>query len=90
MLFTTQVLAAAIQTINARHKTNPFDFGIPLGDTCNSTQYNKLRRYIDVLDGKIITPSSGAHAGAGKINWQQRYKPPTSPTFMTLGLRFPA
>jgi len=64
MLYTTHVLDAAVQTINALHKKDPFDFGISLGDTCNSTQYNELRWYIDVLDGKVITPSSGAHLGA--------------------------
>ena len=59
MLYTTHVLDAAVQTINALHKENPFDFGISLGDTINSTQYNELRWYIDVLDGKNITPDSG-------------------------------
>ena len=74
MLYTTQVLDAAVQTINALHKQNPFDFGISLGDTCNSTQYNELRWYIDVLDGKVITPSSGAHLGAGTIDYQKPFQ----------------
>jgi len=55
MLYTTHVLDAAVQTINALHKQNPFDFGISLGDTCNNKQYNELRWYVDVLDGKNIT-----------------------------------
>ena len=59
MLYTTHVLDAAVQTINALHKENPFDFGISLGDSINSAQYNELRWYIDVLDGKNITPDSG-------------------------------
>jgi len=59
MLYTTHVLDAAVQTINALNKKNPFDFGISLGDTCNSTQYNETRWYIDVLDGKDINPDSG-------------------------------
>jgi metallophosphoesterase (TIGR03768 family) len=59
MLYSTQVLDAAVQTINALHKENPFDFGISLGDTINSAQHNELRWYIDVLDGKNITPDSG-------------------------------
>jgi hypothetical protein len=40
MMYTTHVLDAAIQTVNALHKIDPIDFGISLGDTCNSTQYN--------------------------------------------------
>ena len=65
ILYTTHVLDAAVQTINALHKVTPFDFGIALGDACDNTQYNELRWYIDVIDGKMITPSSGAHKGAG-------------------------
>jgi metallophosphoesterase (TIGR03768 family) len=74
MLDTTHVLDAAVQTINALHRRSRFDFGISLGDTCNNTQYNELRWYIDVLDGKLITPSSGTHAGAGSIDHQKAYK----------------
>jgi len=59
LLFTTQVFDAAIRTINALHKENPFDFGISMGDDCNNTQYNELRWYIDILDGKKIIPDSG-------------------------------
>jgi metallophosphoesterase (TIGR03768 family) len=59
LLFTTQVFDAAIRTINELHKENPFDFGISMGDACNNTQYNELRWYIDILDGKKITPDSG-------------------------------
>jgi len=59
MLYTTHVLDAAVQTINALHKQNPFHFGISLGDTSNSAQFNELRWYIDVLDGKKINPDSG-------------------------------
>lgn len=74
MLYTTQVLDAAVQTINTLHKEYPFDFGISLGDACNATQYNEIRWYIDVLDGKVITPSSGAHAGADTIDYQKPYQ----------------
>jgi metallophosphoesterase (TIGR03768 family) len=59
MMYSTQVLDAAVQTINALHQQKPFDFGISLGDTCNNTQYNETRWYIDVLDGGMISPDSG-------------------------------
>jgi metallophosphoesterase (TIGR03768 family) len=74
MLDTTHVLDAAVQTINALHRRSRFDFGISLGDTCNNTQYNELRWYIDVLDGNTITPNSGVHAGADSIDHQKPYK----------------
>jgi metallophosphoesterase (TIGR03768 family) len=89
MLFTTHVLDAAVQTINALHAETPFDFGVSLGDAANSTQYNELRWYIDVLDGKVITPSSGAHLGATSIDYQKPYKAaglnPDIPWYQTLG-----
>jgi metallophosphoesterase (TIGR03768 family) len=89
MLYSTHVLDAAIQTVNALHKQNPIDFGISLGDTCNSAQYNELRWYIDVIDGKVITPSSGAHVGADTIDYQKPYKAaglnPAIPWYQTLG-----
>jgi metallophosphoesterase (TIGR03768 family) len=74
ILYTTHVLDAAIQTINALHQVTPFDFGIALGDACDNTQLNELRWYIDVIDGKRITPSSGAHLGAGTIDYQKPYQ----------------
>jgi metallophosphoesterase (TIGR03768 family) len=71
---TTQVLDAAVQTINALHKKTPFNFGISLGDTINNNQYNELRWYIDVLDGQLISPSSGAHVGADTIDYQKPFQ----------------
>jgi metallophosphoesterase (TIGR03768 family) len=89
MMYTTQVLDAAVQTVNALHKQNPIDFGLSLGDTCNSTQYNELRWYIDVLDGKVITPSSGAHLGADTIDYQKPFQAAgldkTIPWYQALG-----
>jgi metallophosphoesterase (TIGR03768 family) len=59
MLYTTQVFNAVVETINALHQTHPFDFGMALGDASNNTQFNELRWYIDILDGKEIHPCSG-------------------------------
>lgn len=59
MLFSTHVLDAAIQTVNAISRKNTIDFGLCLGDAGNSAQYNELRWFIDVMDGKIINPDSG-------------------------------
>ena len=89
MLSTTQALDATVQTINAIHKKDPFDFGMSLGDTCNSTQYNELRWYLDVLDGKKINPSSGAHKGSKTITYQKPYQAagldPSLPWYQTIG-----
>jgi metallophosphoesterase (TIGR03768 family) len=74
MLYTTHILDAAIQTVNALHQQKPFDCGIFIGDASNNSQYNELRWYLDVIDGKFITPSSGAHAGAGAIDYQTPYQ----------------
>ncbi|MDD1703931.1 MAG: TIGR03768 family metallophosphoesterase, partial [Methanoregula sp.] len=59
MLLTTQVLDAAIQTINVQHLQKPFDFGISLGDAINNNQRNELLWYIGVMDGLLINPDSG-------------------------------
>jgi len=74
ILSTTQTLDAAVQTINALHKTTPFDFGISLGDTIHGNQYNELRWFMSVMDGKQITPSSGAHKGATTIDYQKPFQ----------------
>jgi metallophosphoesterase (TIGR03768 family) len=92
MLYTTHVLDAAIQTVNALNQEKKFDFGISLGDTCNNTQYNELRWYIDVLDGRDMTPDSGVKDDPipGPYNdYQDRYRAAgldeTIPWYQVLG-----
>lgn len=72
--YTTQMLDAAIQTVNALHEQAPFDFGISLGDVSDSGRYNETRWYIDVFDGKPIRPSSGAHLGEDTVDFQRPFK----------------
>ena len=74
MRSTTHVLNAAVKTINGLHRQTPFDFGLVLGDVCNASQFNELRWFIEVMDGKPITPSSGAHLGADTIDYQKPYQ----------------
>ena len=92
MLYTTQVLDAAVQTVNALHRQKPFDFGIFLGDAINNNQHNELRWYIDVLDGKTINPDSGTKDDPipGPLNdYQDEYKAAgldaSIPWYQTLG-----
>jgi metallophosphoesterase (TIGR03768 family) len=89
MMYTPQVFDAAIQTANALHRKDPFDFFISLGDVCNTTMYNELRWYLDIIDGKVITPSSGNHRGASTIDFQKQFKAagldPSIPFYQTLG-----
>ena len=89
MLYTTQVLDAAIKTANAVNRLTPFDFALSLGDDANGPQYNELRWYIDVMDGKYITPSSGTNAGASTIDYQKPFQAagldPAIPWYAVLG-----
>jgi len=59
MLYTTHVFNAMVQTINKLNTQDPIDFGLALGDMVNSSQYNEIRWFIDILDGKNINPDSG-------------------------------
>ncbi|MHC9538487.1 MAG: TIGR03768 family metallophosphoesterase [Vulcanimicrobiota bacterium] len=73
-LSTTQVIDAAVRTINALNRQQQFDFGIFLGDAANSSQLNELHWFLDVVDGRYVTPSSGAHLGSDIIDYQKPYQ----------------
>ena len=73
-LFSTQALDATLQTVNGLHRKTPLDFGISLGDSLNNNQYNEARWYIDVMDGKLIRPSSGSRRGENSIDYQKPYQ----------------
>ncbi len=73
ILYTTHVLDAAVQTINALHRSTPFDFGLSLGDAVNNCESVELRWYLDVLDGNVIVPSTGAHLGSN-LDYQAPYQ----------------
>jgi len=90
MLYTTQVLDAAVRTANALHRLMPFDFAMSLGDDTNNSQYNELRWFIDIMDGSTnIVPSSGTNAGAETIDYQMPYQAaglnPEIPWYQVLG-----
>jgi hypothetical protein len=89
MFSTTHFLDAAVRTVSLLHRLAPFDFGISLGDVCNSAQYNELRWFIDVMDGTNIVPSSGAHLGATNIDYQMPYQAagldPSIPWYEVIG-----
>lgn len=72
-MFTTQVLNAAVRTINDINKTDGVDLVLSLGDAVNNAQYNELRWFIDVLDGKAIDPTSGGNIGKKNIDYQKTF-----------------
>ena len=74
MCATTHLLDATVRTVNFLHRLAPYHFGMALGDFCNSGQYNELRWFIDVMDGQMIEPSSGAHLGADTVDYQMPYQ----------------
>jgi metallophosphoesterase (TIGR03768 family) len=58
ILYSTQVLDAAVRSVNKVNASNKLDFGIMLGDAINSAQKNELNMYLDVLTGRTVNPNS--------------------------------
>ncbi len=71
--YSTQVLNAAVKTINNINKENKLDLVLSLGDAANNVQYNEMRWFIDILDGKTIDPTSGGNAGKVNIDYQKTF-----------------
>ena len=71
--YTTHVLDAAIQTVNALNKKQAFDFGMFLGDAVNNGQNIELRWYIDVIDGRPINPNSNPES-TSTVDYARPYK----------------
>jgi metallophosphoesterase (TIGR03768 family) len=92
MLYSTQMLDAAVRTANEIDKKDSMDFGVFLGDLGNCGQRNEVRWFINVLDGKTINPDSGAKddpvPGPGN-DYQDEFKAagldPSIPWYAALG-----
>jgi hypothetical protein len=93
MLYSTQVLDAAVQTVNDLHRRDPFDFGIALGDASN---FPLSHRPVFSRDRSFAHPAgfrqpaksalcferflSGAHASTQLQRWfdRRRFGPPNT------------
>lgn len=58
ILYTTQVLDAAVRSVNKINSNNKLDFGVMLGDASNLALNTELDMYLDVLTGRMVTPNS--------------------------------
>ncbi|HOV73490.1 MAG TPA: metallophosphoesterase [Candidatus Hydrogenedentes bacterium] len=62
--YTTQVLDATLQVLNAYHTgalqpQRRLDFVMHTGDAVDNAQYNELRWFMNTMDGGIVRPDSG-------------------------------
>ena len=54
-------LDATLRRVNALHTAGPpVDFAVITGDMCDLAQVNELQWFIDTMDGREVTPDSGA------------------------------
>lgn len=58
--YSTQLLDGIVRTTNRIHASGAtVDFVIHTGDTCDNAQSNELGWFLDVMDGREVTPLSG-------------------------------
>lgn len=57
---TAQVLDAMVRRINALNSVRPFDFLLFTGDLIDNNQKNELDWFLQVLQGGLLQPNSGA------------------------------
>ena len=86
--YSTQFFDATIKTVNTLHRDIAFDFGMFLGDASSIGQYNEVRWYLDVIDGKMIHPDSDPRTSA-TTDYLQSFKAagldPSIGWYQTLG-----
>ena len=72
-LYTTHVFNAAVQTINKLDDERPFDLGLALGDLANNTKKNEMDWFLKLMDGGLLTPSSGLQKPGTLPDYQQPF-----------------
>lgn len=58
MLYSTQTLNTAIRSVNQLNKESKIDFGLFLGDAANNAQKNEFDMYLDIIEGRMVSPNS--------------------------------
>ncbi len=69
--YTAQVLDAMIHVLNAYHTgallpRYRLDFVLHTGDTVDNAQHNELQWFMDTMEGRVVTPDSGALDGVDR------------------------
>jgi metallophosphoesterase (TIGR03768 family) len=80
MLYSTQTFNTAIKSVNQLHAESKIDFGLFLGDAINNAQKNELDMYLDIIEGRMVSPNSNP-----SMNYTTEYMQP----FKAEGLNVP-